>query len=56
MILWLRLCTSAVGGVGSIPGQRTKIPYAGPKKKKKKERERDNCKRTGIHRKNIMMS
>ena len=39
MILWLRLCTSAVGGVGSIPGQRTKIPYAGPKKKKKK-RER----------------
>ena len=39
MILWLRLCTSAVGGVGSIPSQRTKIPYAGPKKKKKRERE-----------------
>ena len=38
MILWLRLCASAVVGVGSIPGQRTKISYAGLKRKKK-ERE-----------------
>ena len=54
MILWVRLCASAVVGVGSIPGQRTKISYAGLKRKKK--RERDNCERTGIHRKNIMLS
>ena len=26
---WLRLHTSSAGGMGSISGQRTKIPYAG---------------------------
>ena len=26
---WLRLCASTAGGVGSIPGWRTKIPHAG---------------------------
>ena len=34
----LRLCTSNTGGLGSIPGQRTRIPHAvphdGAKKKK----------------------
>ena len=27
-VQWLKLCTSSVGGIGSIPGQRTKIPHA----------------------------
>ena len=31
---WLRLCTSNIGDMDSIPGQGTKIPHA-PKKKKK---------------------
>ena len=34
----LRLYPSNVGGVGSIPGQRTKIPYAPWHSKEKKER------------------
>ena len=37
MIQWLRLSASTVGGMGSIPGQGTKIPHAarcGQKKKK----------------------
>ena len=25
---WLRLCTSTAGGMGSIPGQGTKIPHS----------------------------
>ena len=39
---WLRLCTSTEGGIGSIPGQGTKILHpagslvAKPKRKKKK--------------------
>ena len=28
MVQWLRLRASSAGGVGSIPGQGTKIPYA----------------------------
>ena len=33
-VQWLRLCTSSVGGAGSIPGRGTKIPHAaGPPKK-----------------------
>ena len=28
MVKWLRLCASTAGGVGSIPGQGTKIPQA----------------------------
>ena len=37
MLQWLRLCTSNAGGMGSIPGQGTKIAHASqPKKKKKK--------------------
>ena len=32
-IQWLRFCASNAGGMGSIPGQGTKIPHAtGPKK------------------------
>ena len=27
-VLWLRLSTSTAGGMGSIPGRGTKIPYA----------------------------
>ena len=42
MIQWLRLPFKA-GGVGSIPGQRPKIPHAlGPKKKLKKTMELQN--------------
>ena len=39
VVQWLRLRASDAGGVGSIPGRRTKIPHAvrcGQKKKKKK--------------------
>ena len=40
VVWWLRLCISTAGGMGSIPGQRTKIPNATwcrqIKKKKKK--------------------
>ena len=42
-VQWLGLSGLTVGALGSIPGQRTKIPQAtghGTKKKKKKERER----------------
>ena len=37
-VWWLRLCTSNAGGMGSIPGWGTKIPYAvwHDQKKKKK--------------------
>ena len=28
MVQWLRLLTRNVGGLGSIPGQRTRIPHA----------------------------
>ena len=34
---WLRLHASHVGGKGSIPGRRTKIPHAMWQKKKKKK-------------------
>jgi len=33
----LGLCASTTGGVGSIPGQGSKIPHAAQQKKKKKE-------------------
>ena len=39
-VLWLRLQASTAGGVGSIPGQGTKIPHdtwLSQKKKKKKK-------------------
>ena len=39
VVQWLRLRTSTAGGVGLIPGGRTKIPHAlwcAAKKKKKK--------------------
>ena len=32
-VQWLKLHASNVGGVGSIPGQKTKIPHARIKKK-----------------------
>ena len=31
-VQWLRLCTSKTGGMGSVPGQETKIPHGMPKK------------------------
>ena len=37
MVQWLRLCASNAGGMGSIPGQGTKIPHTiqcGQKKEK----------------------
>lgn len=38
MVQWLILCIPSAGGMGSISGQRTKIPYAeGTAKKKKKK-------------------
>ena len=42
-VQWLRFCTSSVGGVNSIPHQRTKIPHTSwpqaPKKKKATQRK-----------------
>ena len=43
-VQWLRLCTPNAGGMGSIPGQRTKIPHAmqhSARKKKKKIRGKE---------------
>ena len=37
---WLRVCTSATGGTGPIPGQETKILHAVQHSKKKKKKER----------------
>ena len=34
MLQWLRLHTSATGGMGSIPSQGTKIPHAARGQKK----------------------
>ena len=42
MVQWLRFHASIAGGMGSIPGQGTKIPHAtwhSQLKKKKDERE-----------------
>ena len=39
LIQWLRLIPNA-GGMGSIPGQGTKIPYAHGTAKKKKKRKK----------------
>ena len=36
-VQWLRLCNSITGGVGSISGQRTKIPHAVQRGQKKKK-------------------
>ena len=46
MVQWLGLCPSNAGGVGSIPGQGTKIPHVlwcsqKMKKKKKKNQSPD---------------
>ena len=38
MVQWLILCIPNAGGMGSIPGQRTKIPYAEATAKKKKKK------------------
>ena len=37
---WLGFCAPTAGGMGSIPGQGTKIPLGIAKKKKKRDRER----------------
>ena len=48
---WLRRHASNVGGMGSIPGQGTKIPHAmWPKKKKKKKSHFDLRKFLGTKR------
>ena len=39
-VQWLRLCASTAGGMGSIPGQGTKIPHAVWCSQKKKLREK----------------
>ena len=45
MAQWLGLCALPAEGLGSIPGQETKIPQAVPvrpkKKKQKKEKEKE---------------
>ena len=44
---WLRLHASNAGGIGSIPGQRTKIlhvPWCSKKKKKKNKGDKANTK------------
>ena len=38
MVQWLGLRASTAGGMGSIPGQGTKIPHAAQQSKKKKLR------------------
>ena len=38
---WLRLCISNAGGMGSIPGRGTKIPYTLCHSQKKKQRDYD---------------
>ena len=39
MVQWLRLCPSNAEGVGSIPGQGTKIPHAAQPKSKNTQTE-----------------
>ena len=41
VIQWLGLCASRAGGVGSVPGQITRIPYAAwHSQEKRKEKEK----------------
>ena len=43
VVQWLRFCASNAGGVGSIPGQETKIPHVarcGQNTKNKKNDQR----------------
>ena len=40
VVQWLRLHASMAGGVGSIPGQGTKIPHAARPKNKNKKNNR----------------
>ena len=48
MVQWLRVHASTAGGMGSIPGQGTKILHAAQcEKKRKKERERKKERREG---------
>ena len=43
MVQWLRFCTLTAKGLGSIPGQGTKIPQAvWPKTRKKKKKDTIN--------------
>ena len=42
VVQWLRLCSSTSGGLGSIPGEGTKISHAtwhGQKKKKEEDKD-----------------
>ena len=42
---WLRLHTSTTGGMGSIPGQGTKISHATQPKKKERKKEKEQANR-----------
>ena len=44
VVQWLRLHTSNAGGAGSIPGQRTKIPYTTQCSQKLKKKKKINDK------------
>ena len=39
MVQWLRLQASTAGGVGSIPGQKTKIPHAAQSSQKQNKQK-----------------
>ena len=40
VVQWLKLHTSSVGGMGSTPGWKTKIPHAVSTAKKKKKKKK----------------
>ena len=40
VVQWLRFCAPSAGGMGSIPGQGTKIPHAAAKKKPPKKHQK----------------
>ena len=47
VVQWLRLCAPNAGGMGSIPGQGTRILYTSPRgQKKKREREMSKNRKT----------
>ena len=49
VVQWLRLCSSTSGGLGSIPGQGTKIWHATWRGQKKKKKEEDKCYHIRVH-------
>ena len=55
-VQWLRLCASNARGMGSIPGQETKIPTYSATKKKKKKVAMINRKVMSLFKKELNMS